>query len=137
MLQIIVQSFVRAEVTIGIVLTILLISGRIDPQSIAFSLGGIGAFVLLQGMLPVLRRGPVPSQPTSKNERAQISDNVKAQTSEEEEARSSADRQPATSQSACSRKSLNRREYFIRAALMSLVIMGTACLIYWLSPPFV
>ena len=38
MLQIVVQSFVRAEVTIGIVLAILLISGRIDPQSIAFSL---------------------------------------------------------------------------------------------------
>lgn len=127
MLQILIQSFVRAEVTIGIVLTILLISGRIDPQSIAFSLGGIGVFLLLQGMLPVFRRGPVPSQPTSKNERSQAS--------EEEEARSSADKQPATSETACSKKPFNRREYFIRAALMSLLVIGTACLIYWFSPP--
>jgi len=129
MLQIIVQSFVRAEVTIGIVLTILLISGRIDPQSIAFSLGGIGVFLLLQGVLPLSRRRPATAQPTSNNE--------KAKTSEEEEARSPADKQLSTSESACSRKPLNRREYFIRAALMTLVIMGTACLIYWLSPPSV
>lgn len=134
MLQIIVQSFVRAEVTIGVVLTILLISGRIDPQSIAFSLGGIGVFLLLQGALPLSRRRPATAQPTSNNERSQTSNNEKAQTPEEEEARSPADKQLSTSESACSRKPLNRREYFIRAALMSLVIMGTACLIYWLSP---
>jgi len=129
MLQIIVQSFVRAEVTIGIVLTILLISGRVDPQSIAFSLGGIGVFLLLQGVLPLSRRRPATAQSSSKNERSQ--------TSTEDGESSSEDRQPATSEPVCSRKPLNRREYFIRAALMSLVIMGTACLIYWLTPLFV
>jgi len=127
MLQIIVQSFVRAEVTIGIVLTILLISGRNDPQSIAFSLGGLGMFMLLYGMLPLSRKGPLISQPTSKNERSQ--------TSTEDEESSSENRQPATSETVCSKQPLNRRDYFLRATLMSLIMIGTACLIYWFAPP--
>ena len=118
MLQIFIQSFVRAEVTIGIVLTVLLISGRNDPKSIAFSLGGLGMFSLLYGILPLSRKGPVALQTPSENEEP-----------------SPDDRQPATSETICSKKPFNRRDYFIRATLMSLIMIGTACLIYWFAPP--
>jgi len=120
MLQIFIQSFVRAEVTIGIVLTVLLISGRNDPQSIAFSLGGLGMFFLLHGMLPLSRRRPLTSQPTSKNERSRTSKNERSQTSAEDEESSSDARQPAASNTACSKKPFR---------------IGTACLIYWFAPP--
>ena len=58
MFQVFVQSFVRGEVTVGIVLTLLLISGRNDPQTLAFSLGGIGVFLLLQGIHPAFAKRP-------------------------------------------------------------------------------
>lgn len=121
MTQIIVQSFIRAEVTIGVVLSILLISGRTDPQAIAFSLGGIGAFLLLYGLLPLSRRSRPAALAPAK----------------EEEEPSSADGQATSSDSGCSKTPTSRLVYFVRAAVTSAVIIGTAFLIYWFAPPLV
>ena len=66
----------RGEVTIGIVLTLLLISGRNDPQALAFSLGGIGVFLLLQGFIPLSRRGPGRAQAAAKAEKTVLRDDT-------------------------------------------------------------
>lgn len=143
MFQIVVQSFVRGEVTVGIVLTILLISGRSDPETLAFSLGGVGIFLLLQGFVPLSSRGPGRSQTAAKAEKSQLPDSEDSahgdpkdpQTVKAKKAQPTVDRPTTISPCACSKRPFNRREYFVRAAIASLVMIGTACLIYWFSPP--
>ncbi len=140
MFQIVVQSFVRGEVTVGIVLTLLLISGRSEPQTLAYSLGGIAIFLLLQGLIPVSRRAPGRLQAAANAQQARpldtasVDDDPKAPEAAET-AQPIADRPTTISPCACSQKPFNRREYFIRAVISSLVIIGTACLIYWFAPP--
>ena len=140
MFQIVVQSFVRGEVTVGIVLTLLLISGRSEPHTLAYSLGGIAIFLLLQGLIPVSRRGPGRLQAAANAQQAGPLDTASLddgpQASEAAEMTQPAASRPTTvSPCACSQKPFNRREYFIRAFMSSLVIIGTACLIYWFAPP--
>ena len=140
MFQIVVQSFVRGEVTVGIVLTLLLISGRSEPHTLAYSLGGIAIFLLLQGLIPVSRRGPGRLLAAAKAQQAQQLDtnsvSIDPQSPQTvKKAQSSADRPTTISPCACSQKPFNRREYFIRAVVSSLVMIGTACLIYWFAPP--
>jgi len=140
MFQIVVQSFVRGEVTVGIVLTLLLISGRSEPHTLAYSLGGIAIFLLLQGLIPVSRRGPgrlqaaVKAQPARPLDTTSVEDDPKTPQAVEK-AQPAASRSTTISPCACSQKPFNRREYFIRAFISSLVIIGTACLIYWFAPP--
>ncbi|MBU1048422.1 hypothetical protein KKG90_00220 [Candidatus Bipolaricaulota bacterium] len=128
MLQMVLQSFVRGEVTVGIVLTLLLISGRSDAQTLAFSLGGIGVFLLLQGLVPLSsgasRRSKPAPRPSSKPMNPSEPTDAKAEPALE----------TTLSSCACARRPFNRREYFIRAACSSLVVVATACLIYWLTP---
>ncbi|MFC2079700.1 hypothetical protein ACFLSZ_06940 [Candidatus Bipolaricaulota bacterium] len=121
MLQIAIQSFVRAEVIIGTVLTILLVSGRSDPKSIAFALGGLGVFFLLQSTIPLSTRRSAPPQKTVEHGKAEAT----------------AVGQHAILQPPCSKKPFHRREYVIRTLLVSLVVIATACLIYWVAPPLV
>jgi len=142
MFQVIVQSFVRGEVTVGIVLTLLLISGRSDPQTLAFSLGGVGVFLLLQGFVPLSRRGPGRAQASVKTEKATVSDDPSVQANAEEpkvvksqKGQPVVDRPTTISPYACAKRPFNRREYFTRAAISSLVMIGTAALIYWFAPP--
>ena len=142
MFQIVVQSFVRGEVTVGIVLTLLLISGRSAPHTLAYSLGGIAIFLLLQGLIPVSKRGPGRLQADARAQQVQrldtnsVDDDPQApQTVKKPQP--SADRPTTISPCACSQRPFNRREYFIRAAISSLVMIGTACLIYWFAPPIV
>ena len=140
MFQIVVQSFIRGEVTVGIVLTLLLISGRSEPHTLAYSLGGIAMFLLLQGLIPVSRRGPGRLQAAVRAQQAQPLDitSVEDDPQTPEAAKTAqpiANRPTTTSPCACSQKPFNRREYFIRAAISSLVMIGTACLIYWFAPP--
>ena len=144
MFQIVIQSFVRAEVTIGIVLTILLISGKSDPQTVAFSLGGLGVFLLLQGFVPLSRRGPGRLQADAEAKKSQLQDRGSEQTDPNKpQIMKSKINQPLTdrpttiSPCACAKNPFNRREYFTRAAITSLVIIGTACLIYWFAPSIV
>lgn len=140
MFQIVVQSFVRGEVTVGIVLTLLLISGRSEPHTLAYSLGGIAMFLLLQGLIPVSRRGPgrlqaaVNAQQARPLDTASVDDDPQAP-QPMKKAQPAADRPTTISPCACSQRPFNRREYFIRAAISSLVMIGTACLIYWFAPP--
>lgn len=144
MFQIIIQSFVRGEVTVGIVLTLLLISGRSNPQTLAFSLGGVGVFLLLQGFIPLSRRGPARTQAFIRKEKAsgtpppsaQI-DPAEPRAAASQKAQPVVDRPTTLSPCACAKKPFNRREYFARAAISSLVIIGTAALIYWFAPPIV
>jgi hypothetical protein len=117
MLQVFIQSFVRGEVTVGIVLTVLLITGRTDPQILALSLGGVGLCFLLQGLLPVFRSAPKVPAPKTKEQQAL------AKLDETSE--------PGA---ACARKPFSRRNYALRGALMSVVLIGTGALIYWLTP---
>lgn len=137
MTQILVQSFMRGEVTVGIVLTLLLISGRNDPHTIAYSLGGIAIFLLLQGLIPVSKRGPGRLQAAAKGLQPRRPDNESLNEDSKTAAiaQSTADRPTTISPCACSQKPFNRREYFIRAAISSLVMIATACLIYWFAPP--
>ncbi len=144
MFQIVIQSLVRAEVTVGIVLTILLISGRSDPQTIALSLGGLGVFLLLQGFVPRSRRGPGRLQADAEAEKSQLQDSGSAQTDpnkpqimKSKKDQPLTDRPTTISPCACAKNPFNRREYFTRAAISSLVIIGTACLIYWFAPRIV
>jgi hypothetical protein len=144
MFQILIQSFVRAEVTVGIILTLLLISGRSDPQTLAFSLGGVGVFLLLQGFVPLSRRAPGRTQATVKAEKSKLQDSDSAQANPEDpkvakskEDQPTIDRSTTISPCACAQRPFNRREYFIRAAIASLVMIGTACLIYWFAPPII
>ena len=141
MFQILVQSFVRGEVTVGIVLTLLLISGRSEPQTLAFSLGGVGVFLLLQGFVPLSRRGPGRTQASVKTENAAISDEPRTQANPEKPkvvksqmGQHVVDRPTTISPCACAKRPFNRREYFIRAVISGLVMIGTACLIYWFAP---
>lgn len=142
MFQVLVQSFVRGEVTVGIILTLLLISGRSDPQTLAYSLAGVGIFLLLQGFIPLSRRGPGRAQASVKKEKATVSDEPRAQADPEEpkvvksqKGQPAVDRPTTISPYACAKRPFNRREYFARAAISSLVMIGTAALIYWFAPP--
>jgi|GEM_PF-1306045 hypothetical protein len=137
MTQLLVQSFMRGEMTVGVVLTLLLISGRNDARTIAYSLGGIAIFLLLQGFIPVSKRGPGRLQAESRRPQPQRpgSESKNADSTSEPIAQPSDDRPTTISPCACSQKPFNRREYFIRAAVSSLVILGTAFLIYWFAPP--
>ena len=134
MFQIVVQSFVRGEVTVGIVLTLLIISGRSEPHTLAYSLGGIAIFLLLQGLIPVSKRGPGRLLATGKTQQAQRLD-TKSGDDDPRAPQPAADRPTTISPCACSQKPFNRREHFIRAATSSFVMIGTACLIYWFAPP--
>ena len=136
MFQIVVQSFVRGEVTVGIVLTLLLISGRGEPHTLAYSLGGVAIFLLLQGLIPVSRRGPGRLHADARAQQAQRQDTDSVDDPQAAETvQSSANRPTTISPCACSQRPFNRREYFLRAAVSSLVMIGTACLIYWFAPP--
>jgi hypothetical protein len=139
MFQIVVQSFVRGEVTVGIVLTLLLISGRSDPQTLAYSLGGIGVFLLIQGLIPLSSGRPSRSQKAVKTEPPAVQENaVKHIASDQPASSQPTDARPTTvSPCACAKQPFSRREYFARAAISSLVMIGTACLIYWFAPPIV
>ena len=133
MFQVIVQSFVRGEVTVGVVLTLLLISGRNDPHTIAYSLGGIGVFLLLQGFIPLSRRGPERAQAATKAGKTVLRDDS-AESSGLTDTQTSDVRPTTISPCACAKKPFNRREYFARATISSLVMFGTASLIYWFAP---
>jgi hypothetical protein len=111
MLQILLQSFIRAEVTIGVVLTILLISGRDDPQSIGLSLGGLAVFFLLYGILAVSRRNPRIARFGMKREKPEVKE----------------DSAPCTPR-------MSRRTYVLRTVLMAAFLGLTAGLIYGLAP---
>lgn len=142
MFQVVIQSFIRGEVTVGIVLTLLLISGRSDAQTLAFSLGGVGVFLLLQGFVPLSRRGPGRLQADAEAKKSQLPDSSSAQTDpnkpqvvKSKKDQPLTDRPTTISPCACAKNPFNRREYFTRAAISSLVMIGTACLIYWFAPP--
>ena len=134
MTQMLIQSFMRGEVTVGVVLTLLLMSGRNDPHTIAYSLGGIGVFLLLQGFIPLSRRDPGRAQAAAKAEKAVLRDDS-AESSDLTDTQTSDVRPTTISPCACAKKPFNRREYFARAAISSLVMLGTACLIHWFAPP--
>jgi len=140
MFQVVVQSFIRGEVTVGIVLTLLLISGRSDPQTLAYSLGGIGVFLLIQGLIPLSSGRPRRPQRAVKTEPPAVQENAVEHIASETQPASSqpTDARPTTvSPCACEGRPFSRREYFARAAISSLVMIGTACLIYWFAPPLV
>jgi len=120
MSQLFIQSFVRAEVTIGIILSILLITGRSDPQTIAFSLGGIAVFVFLQGLIPLTGR----KRPS-----------LRSSAPVDEDAEATAVGQPAVPTPPCAMKPFRSGQYFLRTSLTSAVILLTAVLMYWLAPP--
>ncbi len=133
MFQLLVQSFIRGEVTVGIVLTLLLVSGRSDAQTLAFSLGGIGVFVLLQGLIPLSSRAP-RQRSIKESSAARTSNSSKADSPESTANQAPPFVETTTSPCACARRPFNRREYFLRAFCSSLVVLATACLIYWLAP---
>jgi hypothetical protein len=113
MVQILLQSFTRAEMTIGIVVTILLITGRNDPRSIGLSLGGLAAFILVHGLLPLSRRDTRVLRSASSTPR--------------EGAESQKTKTPCTSQ-------MSRRMVILRGILMAAFVGLTAVLIYRLAP---
>ncbi len=111
MLQVLLQSFIRAEVTVGVVLTILLISGRNDPQSIGLSLGGLAVFLLLYSVLALSWRSPRTPRPGTQGEKTEAQEGGA----------------PCTPR-------ISRRATIVRTVLMAAFLGLTAGLIYALAP---
>jgi len=128
MARVLVQSIIRGEVTVGIVLTLALLTGRAHPETLALTLGGIGVFFLLQAMLPVMRghrgvRQPTDARRDTQNHPIPAAWTHCAQTNP---------RQVVTSDGVVANRSPNL--LLVRGFLTSGVVLVTALLIYLIAP---
>jgi len=118
MLQVIVQSFLRAEATVGVALVVLIITGRTNPQTIALSLTILAVVFLLSGLLVLMRRLPrVPETMT-----------------EEEKALQELEKDAGPAVKGRAHWVAARRRHVTSAVSLCVVLLVNAALIYGLSP---
>lgn len=128
MARVLVQSIIRGEVTVGIVLTLALLTGRAHPETLALTLGGIGIFFLLQAMLPAMRGQRSVRNPSDPRREAHHRPISAAWTN----CAQTDPRQVVTPEGSLARRGPNL--LLVRGFLTSGVVLITALLIYLIAP---